>query len=516
MCAAVLTAILSVGCSQSDNGDDPDMPDFEEGIPTEVTITLSARSGNGTRAEESPTPYGTPKDPTSSVELMHDDWWIVFIDKKNTVRIIGQKDKDVTDRVKSVPSSVDDPDGFEAETFKIILPSGTYRVYAFANVPQKTAEQFEAFRKENSNPWKHGTVHLKDILGSDKFITDPDGSEDDGMQWPSDKNIPLTGVMPEVVIKNTVEEAFNIEVIRAVAKVEFAFSNSTTETITLKKLEFSPISKCGKISFVPNNDVLGFGPNNKLITDKVDTGILSFGLNSELTAADPSYNFVFYCNESLPHDQEEYNKNQNKYDVSKTYTDLYTQHFTIKLTVDKNGVPQPERTLYTNKITYINRNDWIKIPISFTDWIIQWRMHYYPPIGGYPPLFEQSNDGENVEILATTAGEFEIFPDIFENGNEYTLNATEWGNVKIDSAKIKETDLDGNDLPAGKSLFVVSPTKQTAKGTVANKDRYYIAGELSNVEGIATIKVEFMLSAGPYANQLKTCTFTITRKNGTN
>ena len=139
LCTVIL--ILLSACASENEQDDPNDPGFEEGIPTEVTITLSARSGNGTRAGED----GTPKDPTSSVELMHDGWWIVFIDKKNTVRVIGQKDNEVTDRVKSLPSSVANPDGFEAETFKIILPSGTYRVYAFANVPQLTGEQFEAF-----------------------------------------------------------------------------------------------------------------------------------------------------------------------------------------------------------------------------------------------------------------------------------------------------------------------------------------------------------------------------------
>ena len=148
MCALLL--VLLPACGGETAVDGPDDPAFEEGIPTEVRITLSARSGNATRADRD----GEDKDPTSDIELMHDDWWIVFIDKKNTVRVISQKDLDVTDRVQSKPSSVSNPDGFEAETFKIILPTGTYRIYAFANVPKKTAEQFEAFRQKDSNPWK--------------------------------------------------------------------------------------------------------------------------------------------------------------------------------------------------------------------------------------------------------------------------------------------------------------------------------------------------------------------------
>lgn len=493
--SAVILFLLSA-CSDQNGKDDPDNPGFEEGIPTEVRITLSVRSGNGTRSGED----GSPKDPTSSVELMHDGWWIVFIDKKNTVRVIGQKDNDVTDRVKSLPSSVANPDGFEAETFKIILPSGTYRVYAFANVPQMTVEQFEAFRKKDSNPWKHGTVHLNDILGDDKFITDTDGSQDDGMQWPSDKNIPMTGVMPEVKIKNTVEEAINIEVIRAVAKVEFAFTNSTTETITLKKLEFSPISKCGKISFVPNNEVLGFGPNDKLITDKVEFGALSFDLSSELTTDNPSYTFGFYCNESLPHDKDQYNKNQKEYDNSKDYTNLYKNQFTIDLTIDKNGTAESKR-LYTSKITYINRNDWIKIPITFgDDWKIRWNLRMYPPIGGYPPEFTQNEEGTVLNAKVNIGGEFELYP--FEvmkgSGGENLASEVDWDKVTV-------------TVLSGSELFIMPPTLEPDS---VNADSKVIAGVLDpNKEGVAKVRIDFKLQENTQIDSELSCTLTITREN---
>ena len=97
ICAAVLTAALSVGCSQSEGKDDPDTPGFEEGVPTEVRITLSARSGNSTRADGDSD--GDPKDPTSSIELMHDGWWIVFVSNKGDVKMIKQSDIPQADRI---------------------------------------------------------------------------------------------------------------------------------------------------------------------------------------------------------------------------------------------------------------------------------------------------------------------------------------------------------------------------------------------------------------------------------
>ncbi|MDE6695299.1 MAG: hypothetical protein K2K25_00305, partial [Muribaculaceae bacterium] len=89
LCAKFLLCVFMLislaACSDQNGKDDPDNPGFEEGIPTEVTITLSARSGNAqTRADRD----GVDKDPTSTIELIH-NWWIVFIDNsKKIVKII--------------------------------------------------------------------------------------------------------------------------------------------------------------------------------------------------------------------------------------------------------------------------------------------------------------------------------------------------------------------------------------------------------------------------------------------
>ncbi|MDE6379662.1 MAG: hypothetical protein K2L11_04250, partial [Muribaculaceae bacterium] len=112
MLATVLTAMLSVGCSQSE-GNEPKEPGFEPGIPTEVSFSLLSRSGNYTRAD------GRPQDPTESVEYIH-DWWIAFVDSKGNVTV----------KQRGGASA----QGFEAETFKVVIPSGTYNIYAFANI----------------------------------------------------------------------------------------------------------------------------------------------------------------------------------------------------------------------------------------------------------------------------------------------------------------------------------------------------------------------------------------------
>ncbi|MDE6742069.1 MAG: hypothetical protein K2J58_07040, partial [Muribaculaceae bacterium] len=191
LCATVLTAVLSVGCSQSEGKDDPDAPGFEEGIPTEVSITLSSRSGNQTRAD------GKPKDPVASVEFIH-DWWIAFVDSKKNVTILERKD--AKNKVNSITGSSTDANangGFEVETFKTIIPSGNYRIYAFANIPVKSADQIKEWlvKDPEDNKYKFQSKYIS------HFVTDPSSNPELDpkidtkfgrgiMTWSSSENIP--------------------------------------------------------------------------------------------------------------------------------------------------------------------------------------------------------------------------------------------------------------------------------------------------------------------------------------
>ncbi|MDE6697037.1 MAG: hypothetical protein K2K25_09155 [Muribaculaceae bacterium] len=338
------------------------------------------------------------------------------------------------------------------------------------------------------------------------------------MQWPAtyegkDNYIPMTQILKDKVISNTVEEAFNIEVVRTVAKVEFTFTNPSDDAITIKELRFSPISKGEKISIVPNNDSVGFAPNTKLITDKVETGNLTFDLGSKILTTNQDHSFSFYCNESLPHDEKKYADNADQYDKSKNFTDLYTQHFTIDLKIDRNGVEET-KTLYTSKITYINRNDWIHIPIKFNDWIVIWRLHTYPPIGGYPAVFSQDGTGNNLTATVTTGGEFELYPVQIKrnNQNEDFSEAVNW-----DHKDMKVEVLDGsNDLfVEGKSPTVVTnPGNSGTHPITSTKFPKIVMGEFDPQKvGTAKVKITFYLKDTEYTGTKFECTFTITRQN---
>lgn len=516
LCATVLTAVLSVGCSQSEDKDDPYTPGFEEGSPTEVRITLSTRSGNQTRADGD----GTPKDPTSSIELMHDGWWIVFVNNNGDVKLIKQSEIPLADRIKTTPSTVTDPnEGFEAETFKTILPSGTYRIYAFANIDPMSEDDFKKLLTKNSKgEWKLENIHLEHekFVGAGKF-KDPSNPQNDGMQWPASANIPMTGVMTKKIVKNTIEEAFNVEVVRAVAKVEFAFSNPSADEISLQNLDFGPITKDENISIVPNYDAIGICANNKVFDDVKQTGTLTFSSPFSLTGVSEKYTmgkFGFYCKESTPAEKG--------------------GPFNIKLKVKRND---EEKTYeyQTKTITYINRNDWILIPIKFNDWIVEWRLHFYPPIGGYPPVFSQSGSGDNITATVTTGGEFELYPyrikrngettDYYQSVNWTVYDSTEDTSEELtpEQAKaIQVTVLSGNDdiFVTGKEPKVIDNPNINAAPAYNHSLKAFpklIIGEIDPKKpGTAKVQIKFFLNNKdgenkdiPYADTEFTCTFTI-------
>ncbi|MDE5814214.1 MAG: hypothetical protein K2H72_08010 [Muribaculaceae bacterium] len=458
MLATVLTAMLSVGCSQSEDNE-PKEPGFEPGVPTEVSFSLRSRSGNYTRAAD-----GRPQDPTERVEYIH-NWWIAFVDSKGNVTV---KQRDGASA-----------DGFEAETFKVVIPSGTYNIYAFANinVPANSETVVKGLLDNNN------TISGKALS---QFVTA--GFEQDGMRWSSDRNIPMTGYLEGVKIRNTVEEAFSIEVIRAVAKVEFSINNPSEEEVTLKSLLFDRITK-SDVSLFPDLSAIGL----KAYTPMADADYGTLVLDSYLKAAESTDNvvlknskhdFFFYCKESLG----------SKYDAAEK------ECFKITLKVDRNRngeSVEAERDFYTTGIinNYINRNDWIRIPIEFSDWKVFWKLRTYPPIGGYPSEFNQNEDGSTLSATVTYGGEFELYPSkILKGANPHDYSGeVDWNKVEV---SVVEDD----------GLFTKAP--------YLDKYTKAIVGELDYSKvGTAKVRIDFYLEEDTHVTYKLSCTFTIIRTN---
>ncbi len=475
LCVLMLLALAS--CGQSGQ-DDPDDPGFETGIPTEVRFSLSTRSVNTQTRANDP---GKPKDPNRSQEFIH-DWWIALVDAKGNVSIFTRSQVQIIS-TSGTSGSTDTGGGFEMETFKAIIPSGVYNLYAFANINPISAEDFKNLLTDKKLTGKS----LSSLV--DNGFSGNSSAVNDNMQWKSSDNIPMTGFIEGVRIQNTIEEIFSIEVIRTVAKIEFDFENPSVDDISLQELQFGPITS-SDISLLPQYSAL----NEKKAYTVFGTpsyGTLSFSF-TDVTLPNGSgvYNMYFYCKESLAPSEGD-NKDS----------------FNITLKVRKGDAEPETKTFYTrNILSYINRNDWIHIPIVFNDWTIIWHLHYYPPIGGYPPIFEQGDYGQTLTTLLTTGGEFEIVPEILKGSEPHTLTATEWESVRVEN-------------PTGTDLFVAGkePKKIDNPGNTGSHPAatdYIISGELDPMKvGTAHVKIWFYLDDTKYSGTKMECNLTIIRQN---
>lgn len=147
-----------------------------------------------------------------------------------------------------------------------------------------------------------------------------------------------------------------------------------------------------------------------------------------------------------------------------------TGRYAIKVSINRDG--KAEELLYalTHELTYINRNDWINIPIVITDYNLSVDVNFYPPIGGYPAVVKEVKN-EEYYIKFGTEGRFAITPHMYDaaNGGEMLTN-------KQMSASIKSiSDPNG--------IFTTKPTFD------ATTDE--IVGELNANTGTATVTLSF-------------------------
>ncbi|MDE6696888.1 MAG: hypothetical protein K2K25_08405 [Muribaculaceae bacterium] len=448
-----LAVLLIAGCG---NDKEPvGNVDFEEGIPTEVIFSISSHfnSSVASRAD------GTPKDPENDNEKIN-DWLLVFSDTKtNTVqKIITRAEVKKTAEMTPV----------EAETFRFILPSGHYNVYAFANI---SAEELET---AIGLSFSEGSKIIPSVIDWKAWTTELNN-------WNIDENpIPMSGFRKNIEVKNTIEETFSIEVVRMVAKVEFQFTNISGKKVSINEVSLDPVTT-SEVSLFPRNST---GINYDHLGNTAFTalngaayGVVSQNYTTPVTVEASteesaiSKSASIYIKESLSN--RPYNDNAFTVGLKVTHEDGVSEHQQYNITKDIKN--------------YINRNDWIVIPITLSRYDVSVEALFYPPIGGYPAVLSTTDPDGSQIFTFYTEGEFALVPHVFDKHTGQHLSPQEY--------TIEIGNISG-------MTFIFKNNGPTVTQTATSLPDEIIGSFNSNAYGKASIEVKVIIGSQVYTRNI--------------
>lgn len=357
---------------------------------------------------------GTPENPNGNNEKIN-SWWVAFINKEGNVA-------EIVTRSNITPAEKDD--------FKLVLPTGEYTVVSFANkLPTKIddntysityGETTLRFKKGEAAPLNYETGHT--------LLWDETAPE----LWPAGKLVPMTGLQL-VTVTGRQTEPFSIEVVRQVAKFEIEFKNVGTRGLNVHGYWIEEF-KSDRTSLFPIYSTLGSEP---LLPEGPTFHDVHRSLNDMRIEAGMSGNpDIFYTLESRVSSQP-----QQVYTLCVDVTHDY-----LKTDKDEFKSTRDTITALLTDLSFVTRNDHIKVPIHLTDYIFRVEAIFYPPIGGYPAQVIDVNNG-SYYIRFGSIGDFEICPH---------ARKAEANSVELAPEQMK-LQVYSEPLVAGVNIFNVEP-----------------------------------------------------------
>lgn len=456
-------ALLAASCSSDVTNEGGDTPTGDE---VKVNFTMSSRAASGIGVAANPVP-------ALKVERFN-HYWVVFTDGTASNKIVAI--------VKNSCALT------ERDEFTVSLSPGTYKVYGFANIADDYLEGLGLVEGQTM-PDLSGTLFTPDnrFFGNSVTTLLPVETFQSDYTAGNNTGIPMTSSGGQTVnITNAVTVTTSIEVVRMLAKVEFVFGNNTSTDLTLRGQSISNLSvnrPAGGYIPLYNDDGRTFS-----FLDGTPFKTLSYiypagGLQLPMGASNVSK--AFYVLESK--------------------ADEITNSFLLDFDVVKKGESPADISDYMryaltdeNTLTAIRRNDWIRIPVTFTDWQMRLEAFTYPPIGGYP----------EAEISETESNEFVV---VFDGGGDFSIrpfirkfnDADNWFGID-NTSKIKGLptitveDLDG--------IFLTEPTLN-ATGEI--RGRMKVA---SGKKAIITVSATVITSTSPLMTKPLTRKIYVTQK----
>ena len=313
------------------------------------------------------------------------------------------------------------PDTEEEHVIEMQLTTGRKYVYGFANLN-------DAMRNQTGLSALSVGSTMPDLSAT--TLTIENGYTIDSS---ADKYLPMSNTT-DFFVNSVNGQSFGMELIRLVSKVKFAFKNESGEKITLKQLTMSPLTTSA-VYLMPGNSGKPVFPTTHTQGDYIynfDTG------------------YVFNDGEEL-----EYTTYINESEINGT------GWFQVRLTTQTgDGTASEERIALTN-LTYINRNDYLNLPIVLTDYKLEIDVRSYPPIGGYPASVVYNDDAYHITFSG--GGPFIITPKLIQlsNNTEVTLTDSDWVFDYTDT-----TPSFFEELPAMKNGEIYGVINASAKGSV--------------------------------------------------
>ena len=161
--------------------------------------------------------------------------------------------------------------------------------------------------------------------------------------------------------------------------------------------------------------------------------------------------------------------------------------FTVGLPVAHgNGMQEYQYYNITKGIKdYINRNDWIVIPITLSQYDVSVEALFYPPIGGYPAVLSTVDPDGSQIFTFETEGEFSIVPKVIDK-----LAGTHLAPASYSIELGIVSDESG--------IFAKTPTVTATSTSLPDE----ITGTLSTAKGKATVEVDVKIGNQTYTRKI--------------
>lgn len=250
-------------------------------------------------------------------------------------------------------------------TGTVQLTAGTKKVYGFSNLTTEILDKTGLSNLETGDRMPDLTAATCSPL-TDELISGKNGC------------IPMSNVV-DIIVTKVAGQTFEIELIRLLCKIKLNFKNETGNAIQLKKMTIHSVT-ADLVYLLPTVD----NANRPVLPVGATKASQTYIFPDGAMAGDEG-DYTFYLNESV---------------------DTDNQNFTLTLNTQREGIAQETRMSLT-ELSHLNRNTYLPLNIILTDYKFKLDLTAYPPIGGYPSVYE-GTDG--FYCSCPGGGPFEITP----------------------------------------------------------------------------------------------------------